>query len=417
MATQQPPKLPTQSYLKSQARNQLQSELNRLFSNLRPMTPSYRPIPTFGASYFIPQQSLTRINQIASARPNINTSQLQQMAEQRTSLLTNPQIETLRQQIAAFKSLIPREQLAINEGYAAARNQMSQGVENMIASLVQAAERSGALRSGVYDALSKQVREDSTPLFDALEVGRTADISRIIGALEVEKQNAQAALMDLQANRKNLTKMQYDALYDEAVNRFRAAQQRQLELMNTVMAIESEARASSAALQQAQAQMYNEHQNTLAALNRDYLQRMAGLGFDQLRMLQEQLSNQIAAQRQQALLQWQDFLFGPQTRTPADAMKLLNQYRRQIEQTVGIDGFMELKNWLESQPPGLVNPRYVGPQNTSNAETTSNQNRQSGNVFINTLFSLNPSTQLAGRLLGIQPYNPISALLDWAFRR
>src|SRR5690606_24361554 len=187
--------------------------------------------------------------------------------------------------------------------------------------------------------------------------------------------------------------------------------------MNAVLAMESEARASSAALQQAQAQMYNEHQNTLAALNRDYLQRMTGLGFDQLRMLQEQLSNQIATQRQQALLQWQDFLFGPQTRTPADAMKLLNQYRRQIEQTVGIDGFMELKNWLENQPPGLVNPRYVGPQNTSNAETTSNQNRQSGNAFVNALFSLNPSAQLAGRVWGFQPYNPISVLIDWAFRR
>src|SRR5690606_14435177 len=97
-------------------------------------------------------------------------------------------------------------------------------------------------RPGVYEAITNQLREAAQPLFEQLGAEQQYAVNSVIGALEVEKQNAQNLLQTILANRPNMTQAQYNALYDEAVNRFTAAQQAQLGILSSLLGLESQAR-------------------------------------------------------------------------------------------------------------------------------------------------------------------------------
>src|SRR5690606_14284547 len=103
----------------------------------------------------------------AQAQPQVDQQQLRQIAEQQVGLLTNPQIEALRQQIAELRNLIPQEQRAIQQAYNQAAANLSRGVSDVLASILDQIQRQeGGLRSGVYEAITNQLREAAQPLFE-----------------------------------------------------------------------------------------------------------------------------------------------------------------------------------------------------------------------------------------------------------
>src|SRR5690606_13122644 len=114
MATQ-PPKTPTLQDLQKEQQKQLEQAFKDYFGGLQYQTPTYTPPPTFSASYYMPTNMLNQMRRIAQAQPQVDQQQLRQIAEQQVGLLTNPQIEALRRQIAELKNLIPQEQRAIQQ--------------------------------------------------------------------------------------------------------------------------------------------------------------------------------------------------------------------------------------------------------------------------------------------------------------
>ena len=268
------PRTPSLNEARQQADQALQSAYQSIVSQFQPRMPNFRNIPTFSADYYMPTNTLNQINRLLSARPSYNEAQLRQRAQTQTNLLTNPQIETLRQQINALKSLIPQTQESLSQVYRDAGSRIGRGTQDLIAQAVQSAQQVGGIRPGVYAELTQQAQQLARPISDALEADRQANISQIIGALETEKQNAQNLLDTIEANRENMTKENFNALRDQAIQRWRVAQQQQLQFLQGIAAIEAGARSNAARFQQEAAAAYNQYQQQSAEQYNQFMQQM-----------------------------------------------------------------------------------------------------------------------------------------------
>ena len=360
MATQ-PPKTPTLQDLQKEQQKQLEQAFKDYFGGMQYQTPTYTPPPTFSASYYMPTNMLNQMRRVAQAQPQVDQQQLRQIAEQQVGLLTNPQIEALRRQIAELKNLIPQEQRAIQQAYNQATANLSRGVSDVLASILDQIQRQeGGLRPGVYEAVTAQLREAAQPLFEQLGAEQQYAINSVIGALEVEKQNAQNLLQTILANRPNMTQAQYNALYDEAVNRFTAAQQAQLNILSSLLGLESQARQQAARLAQERVAARNEYEAQRAELYNRFIDQLIGLRRGEFQAFSELLGQEMKARQAENLEAWRDFLSGPSVPTPAAGLDLLRLLRDQIEASVGKEGYQELRRWLEEQPRNQINPQYRG---------------------------------------------------------
>lgn len=303
-----------------------------------------KPIPTFSMKDFMPTDTLKQMERILSASPKVNEKQLQQRARTQTELLTNPQIEALRNQINAFKSLIPKAVRDIDSAYAASRGQAERSVQDVLKEAVQAAQsQPGGMRSGVATELSAQAQRDASPLLRALFTDYENTKSQVIGTLESQKSEAENLLKSIQNNRKNMTKANYNALRDQAIKQFRQAQQAQQRFLQGIAQIESGARQSAASYQQESAAAYNQ-----------FMQQMA----QQQAELAQQQMQELASSN---LDSWTRFLTGTNVQNRSDALRLLNQYRPQIQSSVGQDGYQQLQKYINQLGASWMNPNYVAP--------------------------------------------------------
>lgn len=314
-----------------------------------------RQIPTFDASYFMPSDTLKQMENLLNAEPNINEEQLKQRAQTQTELYTNPQIEALRQQINAFKSLIPQARQEMESAYSESREQAVRSVQDVLREAIQAAQaQPGGLRSGVATELAAQTRRDASPLLQALHTDYVNTRDQVMSMLEAQQNEAQNLLRAIEENRENMTKANYDALRDQAIQQFRQAQQAQQQFMQGIAQIEAGARQSAASYQQESAAAYNE-----------FMQQM----------IQEQQQN-LAASNMDA---WIRYLTGSNVQNRNDALRLLEQNRSQIQSSVGVEGFNQLRDYINNLGATWVNPNYdassslgtSSPSSSSRSSTSS----------------------------------------------
>jgi hypothetical protein len=408
-----------QKQLQQRAQKARQQYLNKLDQLLA----SYQPveIPTFSASYYRPNQTLKQINRVSKQKPKVNNKQLKQIAKNQVNLLTNPQIETLRGQINELSKLSPKIRKQILQDYSQAQQQLIQNTQNMIAQITQNVEQQVGLRPGVAAAISTQAQKQAHPLVQLLNQSQNNDLNTVIGSLEVQKDNAQALLHSIQKNKKSMTKAQYNALHDQAVQQFKQAQQSQLQLLQQIAQIESGARKSAAEDLQQRAQVRNQtaqqlfgiKSNLLNTWNQSQQQALQNLfQNDQaklnalqqqnaatLKMYQQQMQQNLANQQQQIqsrldktyqnnINQWMDYLTGPTVQTGADAMRRLQQNQAAIEQAVGKDGYLQLYKQLSGIKPGWTNPHYdstpyyVVPNGATTTNTRAPSPANTGNYYI-----------------------------------
>ena len=290
-----------------------------------------RSIPTFSAKDFMPTDTLKQIESLLKAAPNINEKQLQQRAQTQTELYTNPQIEALRQQINAFKSLIPQARSEMESAYYESREQAEKSVQDVLREAIRAAQlQPGGIRSGVAAELAAQARRDASPLLRALHTDYVNTRDQIISMLEAQQNEAQNLLKAIENNRENMTKANYDMLRDQAIQQFRQAQQAQQRFLQGIAQIEAGARQSAAAYQQESAAAYNQ-----------FMQQM----------LQEQQQN-MAANNMNAWIQYLN---------RNDALRLIEENKTQIQESVGIDGYNQLRNYINNLGATWINPNYIPP--------------------------------------------------------
>ena len=321
-----------------------------------PFTPSLdsiqfqpRQIPTFTASYFMPTNTLKQMESLLKATPKINEKQLQQRAKTQTELYTNPQIETLRQQINAFKSLITQAAKEMDTAYSESREQAVRSVQDVIREAIQAAEaQPGGIRSGVAVELSRRAQREASPLLRALYTDYVNTRDQILSMLKSQQNEARNLLNAIQANRKNMTKANYNLLRDQAIQQFRQAQQAQQRFLQAIAQIEAGARQSAAAYQQESAAAYNQ-----------FMQQMI-----------EQQRQNLAAQNMNA---WIQYLTGSHVRDRNDALRLLNENRSLIQDAVGVDGYEQLYKYIKNLGANWINPNYVPPSSTKSGAGTVNR--------------------------------------------
>lgn len=366
------PRTPSLNEARRNADQALQSAYQSIVSQFQPRVPNFREIPTFSADYYMPKNTLSQINRLLNASPTYNERQLRQQAQTQTNLLTNPQIETLRQQINAFKSLIPRTQESLQRAYIDASQRVRQGTQDLVTQAVQEAQRQGGLRAGVIEELQRRAYETARPIFSALEADRQANIAQIIGALETEKQNAQNLLDTIEANRGNMTKENFNALRDQAIQRWRVAQQQQLQFLQGIAAIEAGARSNAARFQQEAAAAYNQYQQQSAEQYNQFMQQMID---QQLQSLPD-FASMVEAQYQDNLNRWLNFLTGPDVRTAGEAMRRLQNNRNNIISSIGMEGYRELQRGVNEMLAGGVNPNYRPPYTIVNPGASSRNSRQ-----------------------------------------
>lgn len=308
-----------------------------------PSTPSLdsiqfqpRQIPTFTASYFMPTNTLKQMESLLKATPKIDEKQLQQRAQTQTELYTNPQIETLRQQINAFKSLITQASKEMDTAYSESREQAVRSVQDVIREAIQAAEaQPGGIRSGVAVELSRRAQQEASPLLRALYTDYVNTRDQILSMLESQQNEARNLLNAIQANRKNMTKTNYNLLRDQAIQQFRQAQQAQQRFLQAIAQIEAGARQSAAAYQQESVAAYNQ-----------FMQQMI-----------EQQRQNLAAQNMNA---WIQYLTGSHVRDRNDALRLLNENRSLIQDAVGVSGYEQLYKYINNLGANWINPNYIG---------------------------------------------------------
>lgn len=366
MATQnpaRPPSVPSLSELQRQTQQRLQEAFENYVGGLTQQfrTPQYTPPPTFSASYFMPTNILNQMRQTLRAQPQVDRAQLRQTAQEQVNLLTTPQIEALRQQINQLRTMIPEERQALQQIYGRASSQLGQGVADIIAALVDQAQRQGGLRSGVYQALTDQAQQAAQPLFEQLGAAQEADIQQVIGTLEAEKQSAQNLLQALMENRGNMTEAQYNALYDQAVNRFRNAQAAQLQFLGQLANLESQARQQAATLAQSRADARNEFEAAMADQYNQFLQMLINARRGEYEAFAQQLAQEMQQRQAENLRAWRDYFSSAAMPTPAAALDHLRLLRNQVISSVGEEGYRELEDWLREQPARQINPNYTGP--------------------------------------------------------
>ena len=326
-----------------------------------------RQIPTFDASYFMPSDTLKQMENLLNAEPNINEEQLKQRAQTQTELYTNPQIETLRQQINAFKSLIPQARQEMESAYSESREQAVRSVQDVLREAIQAAQaQPGGLRSGVATELTAQASRDASPLLQALHTDYVNTRDQVMTMLEAQQNEAQNLLRAIEENRENMTKANYDALRDQAIQQFRQAQQAQQQFMQGIAQIEAGARQSAASYQQESAAAYNE-----------FMQQM----------IQEQQQN-LAASNMDA---WIRYLTGSDVKNRNDALRLLEQNRSQIQSAVGVEGFNQLRDYINNLGATWVNPNYVAPPSSGTSSSSSSSRSSTSSSGFRPII-LNPFT-------------------------
>lgn len=348
------PQLPSIDEQQRQSQDALYRQWQNIMSGFTPRTPSFQQIPTFPASYFMPQTSLNQLNRLATAQPNVNTGQIQQQASAQTELFTNPQIEALRRQIEALQALLPQVRNRISSSYRDAGQQVTQSSQEALRQALQTAQAQGGLRPGVARSLDQQTNLETYPLLRMLEAGRQSDLGQVIGALETEKRNAQEMLRTIEENKDNMTRANYNRLYDEAVARFREAQQQQISLMRGIIEIETGARSESARMAQERALAYNQYQADSASLYNQFLQQLLDTRLSGLDVMQDQMARDIQQQQEQALTQWMDYLGN--SGTVASARNKLDRNRQAIIDSVGLEGYNQLRAYVDSMPPGWGMP-------------------------------------------------------------
>jgi len=311
-------------------------------------SPVFRDIPTFGASYYMPQDTLRLMDEILSKQPTYDSSQLRKRAEAQTDLLTNPQIETLREQINALKALIPETREGLEESYTEAQDQLRGSRDELYRALLEEAEISGGMRAGVAHALNRQLNQETSPLRKALETDYLNTRDQVMGALEDQKREAQNLLSSIQKNRRNMTEDNYNALKDQAVAQFREAQKAQQQFLQSIVDIEMGARTSAATFQQEAAAAENEFQAQQAQL---------------LNQLYEQSLQQYQQEQfQRDLDNWINIVAGPGIKTKNQALGMLNRHRDSIISTVGQDGYDAIQKHIQDLRGDWSNPNYQIPE-------------------------------------------------------
>ncbi|PWA11080.1 hypothetical protein DCC39_10300 [Pueribacillus theae] len=326
-----------------------------------PMVPKFRDIPTFDASYFMPNDTLKLINKLMNAKPNMNEKQLQERAKTQTELLTNPQIEALRSQINAFKSLIPQARKDIDSSYRDSQEQMVDSVNRTVREAIQEAQsQQGGIRSGVAVKLASQARQQAAPLTKAMHTDYVNTREQVLGALQMQQKEAQNLLKSIEKNKKNMTKENYNALKDQAVQQFRAAQQAQQQFLQGISQMESGARSNAARFQQESAAAYNQYQSQSTENYNRFMEQLF-----QQNMQQAQIDEANLAQSN--LSQWTNYLTGPSVENRSDALSLLQQNRGTIIDAIGQEGYNQLENYIKDLGPNWKNPNYSAPYITTPA--------------------------------------------------
>jgi len=386
------PNTPSLSSINSRAIATYQEEVQRAYQNaLKRMV----PIPTFSASYFLPQDILKQINQISKQSPKINTKQLMQVAQTTISLLTNPQIEALRSQINELKKLQPQMKEQINKNYSQAQTQVAQNTQNVIQQILQNIDQEGGLRSGVATAVMANAIQNVQPTVRVMEQNRKLDLNSVLGLLRTQQQNAQDLLSTIEKNKKNMTQAQYNALRDQAIQQWRQAQQQQLQFLNTLANMETAARQSAANLAQQKALDTNELINQLLQ------NQLAALQSNQQNFLETYLPQL----RQENLNRWMDYISS--SRTAAEAMRRLQENRQAIIDSTGQEGFEQLYQYIKKFEPDWVNPAYYTPPSvstTSRSSSKSSKSTSSGSLVSNLLRNLvlsSPTLNFANLLTGL----------------
>ena len=386
------PNTPSLSSINSRAISTYQEEVQKAYQNaLKRMV----PIPTFSASYFLPQDILKQIKQISKQSPKINTKQLMQVAQTTISLLTNPQIEALRSQINELKKLQPQMKEQINKNYSQAQTQVAQNTQNVIQQILQNIDQEGGLRSGVATAVMANAIQNVQPTVRVMEQNRKLDLNSVLGLLRTQQQNAQDLLRTIEKNKKNMTKAQYNALRDRAIQQWRQAQQQQLQFLNALADMETMARQSAANLAQQKALDTNELINQLLQ------NQLAALQSNQKNFLETYLPQL----RQENLNRWMDYISS--SRTAAEAMRRLQENRQAIIDSTGQEGFEQLYQYISKFEPDWVNPAYYTPPSvstTSRSSSKSSKSTSSGSLVSNLLRNLvlsSPSLNFANLLTGL----------------
>lgn len=345
----QKPDLPSLEQSRQKASRTVNQARQRALSSYKPVE-----VPTFSANYYMPQSTLNRINAILNQDPQLKKKQLKKRAKTNVNLLTNPQIETLREQINELKKLRPEIRQQITQNYGEAQHQLSQNTQNLIAQILETVRAEDGLRPGVATAVSHRAQQADNPLSDVLEENRQLDIATILENLNVQKENAQNLLRTIRKNKDDMTKVRYNELKDQATEQWRQAQQAQLKFLRSIADVESSARQTAADIAQNRAIAQNE-------LMEQVLQTRLG----SLDSLQENLMRQLDQQYNAALNQWLDYLTGPSVPSATGAMNLLQRHRAEIEEDLGVEGFMALHEELSNYNPGWQNPNYRPPTGTS----------------------------------------------------
>lgn len=386
------PNTPSLSSINSRAVTTYQEEVQRAYQNaLKRMV----PIPTFSASYFLPQDILKQIKQISKQSPKINTKQLMQVAQTTISLLTNPQIEALRSQINELKKLQPQMKEQINKNYSQAQTQVAQNTQNVIQQILQNIDQEGGLRSGVATAVMANAIQNVQPTVRVMEQNRKLDLNSVLGLLRTQQKNAQDLLSTIEKNKKNMTQAQYNALRDRAIQQWRQAQQQQLQFLNALADMETMARQSAANLAQQKALDTNELINQLLQ------NQLAALQSNQQNFLETYLPQL----RQENLNRWMDYISS--SRTAAEAMRRLQENRQAIIDSTGQEGFEQLYQYISKFEPDWVNPAYYTPPSVSTTSRSSSKSSKStslgsrvSNLLRNLVLS-SPSLNFENLLTGL----------------
>ena len=169
-----------------------------------------------------------------------------------------------------------------------------------------------------------------------------------------------------------MTKENFNALRDQAIQRWRVAQQQQLQFLQGIAAIEAGARSNAARFQQEAAAAYNQYQQQSAEQYNQFMQQMID---QQLQSLPD-FASMVEAQYQDNLNRWLNFLTGPDVRTAGEAMRRLQSNRDNVISSLGYQGYRELQRTINEMLAGGINPNYRPPYTIVNPGASSRNSRQ-----------------------------------------
>lgn len=318
-----------------------------IYTYTPPPPPAVVMPPTYSPSYFMPA-ALNQLMALSNQKPQINTKQLQSMANTAADAQLRPEIQALQAQINGLVSMQKTLPGQTQQQYMDAARTLQQSASQAADALMQQVLKQGGPTAGVQEALDANAQQQVAPQVQQLMQQGQLDAQALLDQLKAQQQAAQTQIQVLNQNKGNISKAQYNALYNDAVNRWQQAQSNAAQILQGVASLQQAGAVDAAKANQERIASIND-------TNQQLYQNQVQVG--QLETQAKQLQQQLAVANN--VQKWISFL---ETRKgPADMQAELDNNQDAILKEVGPEGFMQLQDYVTKamQTPGYQGKYFI----------------------------------------------------------